>query len=172
MTGEERRKKIIEILADSVKPLSGTALAKEFSISRQVIVQDIALLRAENKNIISTNKGYMLYKTTQTNHTVREIVKVSHNTHQVLEEFYSIVDAGGTILNVFVEHELYGQIEADLYISNRTDAEEFYHKLSQCHNKPLKFLTDEIHYHTIEAKNRDTMEKILDNLTKKGILLF
>ena len=59
MEGDERRKKIIEILHGRKMPVSGTELAAELGVSRQVIVQDIALLRATDKNILSTNKGYI-----------------------------------------------------------------------------------------------------------------
>lgn len=49
MSGEERRGKIIQALKNSDKAVSATTLAKEFDVSRQVIVQDVALLRANGK---------------------------------------------------------------------------------------------------------------------------
>jgi hypothetical protein len=171
MNGEERRKAIMEELARAAQPVSGTLLASRLHVSRQVIVQDIALLRAENKNIISTNKGYMLYKSEENRLRARRTVKVSHDTDQVLEEFYTVVDLGGLVLNVFIEHELYGQLEADLCISSRADAEDFAERMASCKDKPLKFLTDEVHYHTLEAKNEEVLDRIVRKLDEKGFLV-
>lgn len=170
MHGDERRKRIIEILTNTTKPISGTALAEIFHISRQVIVQDIALLRAENKNIISTNKGYLLYQTKEHKSLCRRTVCVSHNKDQVLEEFYTIVDLGGTVLNVFVEHELYGQIEASLYVNSRADAYEFTQNMKSSKDKPLNILTDGVHYHTIEAKTEKILDRIEEELKEAGFL--
>lgn len=55
MEGEKRREQLIALLKQADIPVSGTDLAKRLGVSRQVIVQDIALLRAVNKNILSTN---------------------------------------------------------------------------------------------------------------------
>ncbi len=98
MTGEERRTKIIEILRDSEEPVSGAELAKRLHVSRQVIVQDIALLRAVNRNIISTTKGYVLY--------VKEVQKVNrcflvrHSDDEIEDELCTIVDNGGKVMDV------------------------------------------------------------------------
>lgn len=54
--GEKRRSQIIKILKDSKSPVSGTKLAKVLKVSRQVIVQDMALLRAQRMQILSTYK--------------------------------------------------------------------------------------------------------------------
>ena len=60
MKGEERRKQLLNILSSSNNPVSGGTLAKELNVSRQIIVQDISLLRANGPTIFSTNKGYLL----------------------------------------------------------------------------------------------------------------
>ena len=96
MTGTERRTKIVELIQNSEKPLSGTALAKQCDVSRQVIVQDIALIRASGYDIISTNRGYIIQEP-----LVRErVFKVNHTDEQLEEELYSIIDLGGTVVNV------------------------------------------------------------------------
>ena len=59
MDAKTRRKEILNIIKYNMEPVSGSALAKKLNVSRQVIVQDIALLRAENNDIISTHKGYI-----------------------------------------------------------------------------------------------------------------
>lgn len=59
MAGEERRQEILKYIEESKKPVSGQKLAEIFHVSRQVIVQDIALLRAGDREILSTNRGYV-----------------------------------------------------------------------------------------------------------------
>ncbi len=171
LDGEGRREEIIRILAQSSRPVSGTELARQMGVSRQVIVQDVALLRATNKNILSTNKGYILFAPQAEQEACKKTLCVRHTTEQVLEEFYTIVDLGGKILDVVVEHDLYGQIAVDLIIVNRSDAEEFYTKMMNSQVKPLKELTQDIHYHTIVAKDAAVMERIEQALLEKGYLL-
>lgn len=170
LDGEQRREEIIQILLNSSRPISGTELSGELGVSRQVIVQDIALLRATNKNILSTNKGYVLFEPRLESGMCKKAVCVRHTTEQVLDEFYTIVDLGGKILDVVVEHDLYGQIAVDLIIASRQDAEEFFRKMKSSGVKPLKELTEDIHYHTIVARDQQAMERIEQALLKKGYL--
>lgn len=172
MNGEERRKKIMDILKNSERPLSGSALAKQLSVSRQIIVQDIALLRAVNKNILSTNKGYVIFQDTSVGEVaVRRTIAVMHSDQQILDELYTIVDLGGNILDVVVEHGVYGQITCDLIIHNRQDAISFVKQCENANAKGLGTLTDGKHYHTIEAKSDAMLDVIEAALAKKGYLL-
>ena len=116
MEGQMRRDTIIKMLGEKGKPLSGTELAKELGVSRQVIVQDIALLRAVNKNILSTNKGYVLYDPSEETQKARRTIAVSHSDEQTQDELYTIVDFGGKVLDVVIEHDIYGQITVDLIL--------------------------------------------------------
>lgn len=109
--GDRRRAQILEILRESEQPVSGTDLAGRLHVSRQVIVQDVALLRAENKEIMSTYKGYVLPSVEKQSGCVR-VFRVNHTTEETLDELQTMVDYGGTVLDVFVEHPLYGQIRA------------------------------------------------------------
>lgn len=171
LDGEQRRAEIIRLLAGSRSPVSGTELARRLKVSRQVIVQDVALLRAVNKNILSTNKGYLLFEPGREAGECRKTLCVRHSTEQVLDEFYAIVDLGGKVLDVVVEHELYGQIAVDLIIASRQDAEEFCQKMKENRAKPLKELTEDIHYHTVVAKDETTMNRIENALREKGFLM-
>ena len=170
MTGEERRTQILQMLKDQTSPLSGTALADAFHVSRQVIVQDIALMRAENHRILSTNRGYLYHRTDTAEPLPKRVVSVRHTTEQVLEEFTTILELGGKILDVVVEHELYGQIRVDLMIESQQDAQEFYEKLMQSKDKPLKILTGDCHYHTIAAPSEKLLDLIEQALQKNGFL--
>lgn len=166
-----RREQILHLLESQQKPVSGTVLAKLFQVSRQVIVQDIALLRAENKNILSTNKGYILFQPMQESEYCRQVVCVRHSMEETEAELNTIVDNGGGVLDVSVEHDLYGQISADLIINNRADVAEFIDRMNVSESKPLKVLTSDIHFHTIKAKTPEILSRIEESLSKQGFLI-
>ena len=115
MTGVERREKLLSMLAKSKEPIAGAEMAKRLSVSRQVIVQDIALLRAADNNIVSTNRGYVLLKPGK----CERIFKVRHTAEEIEKELQIIVDNGGRILDVFVYHKIYGVVKAPMNIKTR-----------------------------------------------------
>ena len=170
MTGEVRRMKIRQMLLDAHQPLSGTALARGLHVSRQVIVQDIALMRAEHLPILSTNKGYLLGPDAVRSSQPKRVFFVRHATDRVLEEFMTVIDLGGRILDVAVEHELYGPIRADLLIENRQDAQDFVDRLKNCRDNPLKVLTDDCHFHTVAAPSEKLLDLIEGELRSRGFL--
>ena len=172
MTGEQRRNQILSMLMKQQVPLSGTTLANYFHVSRQIIVQDIALMRAENHHILSTNKGYLYRSAEEEDCQPKRVFFVRHDTSQVMDEFITVLELGGKILDVAVEHELYGQIRVDLLIENMQDAKEFTSKLLSCRDNPLKVLTDDCHYHTISAPTEKLLDFIEAELKSKGFLIF
>ncbi len=171
MTGGERRSRILQRLKESRNPLSGLALAGEFHVSRQVIVQDIALMRAENHGILSTNKGYIYRPEGIETPQPKRVFFVKHSTEQVLDEFLTVVELGGRVLDVAVEHELYGQIRVDLLIETVQDALDFNARLGACRDNPLKVLTDDCHYHTVAAPTEKLLDVIEQELKKKDYLV-
>ena len=170
MTGEQRRTEIRRMLQQSQQPLTGTALANALHVSRQVIVQDIALMRAEHLPILSTNKGYLLRPDDVRLQQPKRVFFVRHTTEQVLEEFMTVIDLGGRILDVAVEHELYGPIRADLLIENAQDARVFVTRLGTCRDNPLKVLTDDCHFHTVAAPSEKLLDLIESELRSRGFL--
>lgn len=169
MDGNERREKLIEIIAASKKPISGGELAQMLGVSRQVIVQDIALLRASDIDIISTTKGYLLYQSKEERH--QRIIHVKHSTEDIEDELCTIVDNGGKVLDVHVIHEIYGQIVTELIIRNRNDVYDFVKQVNEKKITPLKELTAGTHRHTIAADSEDTLNRIVDALRKKNYLI-
>ena len=161
MTGEERRTRIIEILRSSEEAVSGAELSKRLNVSRQVIVQDIALLRAVNRNIISTTKGYVLYY--QEVQKVNRCFLVKHSDEEIEDELCTIVDNGGKVMDVIVMHDIYGEISTGLILKNRKDVYDFVEKRKGHKTIPLMELTGGIHLHTVEADS----EMILDSIEKK-----
>ena len=170
MTGEARRNQIRQMLLDASHPLSGAALAAALHVSRQVIVQDIALMRAEQTAILSTNKGYLLGADAVRASQPKRVFFVRHTTGQVMEEFMAVIDLGGRILDVAVEHELYGPIRADLSIENAQDAADFAERLANCRDNPLKVLTDDRHFHTVAAPSEKLLDLIEQELRTRGFL--
>lgn len=169
MDGKQRREKIMELLTSTMDAMSGTALAKHLGVSRQVVVQDIALLRATNKNIISTTRGYMLYVSEEKK--PKRCFLVKHTTDQIEDELCSIVDNGGKVLDVIVMHDIYGQIQTDLILTNRQEVVEFVKKIQTEKMVPLKALTDGIHLHTVEADSEAVLDRIEEELREKKYLI-
>ena len=166
MNGEKRRENIINILRTSKAPVSGIALAKALDVSRQVIVQDIALLRAKDIVINSTNKGYVLEEKNET----KRILKVKHEDDEVWKELTTIVDLGGIVLDVFVYHKIYGVIKADMNIRSRRDIKIYMEELSSGKSSLLKNVTSGYHYHTVAAEDEKTLDIIQEELGKMGFL--
>lgn len=171
MDGNNRRKKLEELLLQKKEPVSGTDLAKILNVSRQVIVQDIALLRACNKNILSTYKGYLIFQNEATASRPTKTFYVNHNDQQMKEELYTIVDNGGNVLDVIVDHPIYGQIIVDLIINSRADVDEFCEKMEKENSRPLNELTNGCHYHTVTAADEKTLLRIEAKLQEKGYLI-
>ena len=169
--GNERRTKIEEMLSSNSSPISGTKLAQILGVSRQVIVQDIALLRAKNKDILSTNKGYILYDSHEEENFCSAIICVRHSKEETFDELKTIVELGGRVKDVFVDHDFYGQIHTDLIINDLSDVEDFVKTMNDSKSQPLKVLTGDIHYHTILAPTQKVLSLIRKELQEKSFLV-
>lgn len=168
MTGEQRRERILELLLAAQRPLSGSTLAKELGVSRQVIVQDMALLRARTDlEILSTYQGYLLHRREELH---RRVFKVRHSADRTAEELQDIVDLGGVVEDVFVYHRVYGVVRGMLQIASRQDVEDFMARLRDSSSTPLMCITGEYHYHTVTAPDDQTLERIGRRLKEKGFL--
>lgn len=167
MTGSDRRQEILKNIKESDRPVSGSKLARDYDVSRQVIVQDIALLRASGYDIISTNRGYVLEGQT----CAERVFKVRHTDEQLETELCTIVDLGGQVKNVMVNHKVYGHIEAELGITSRRKVKEFLEDIESGKSTPLKNITSDYHYHTVTADSEETLGLIEDELRKLGFLV-
>ena len=168
MTGTERREFIINHIKNSKSPVPGKALAELCDVSRQVIVQDVALIRTAGYDIISTNRGYIIQNAPS---AVSRVVKVQHTDEQMEAELNAIVDLGGNVVNVMVNHKAYGHMEAPLGINSRKKAQDFVDTIKSGKSSPLKNITSNYHYHTIEAENEETLDLIEQALKEKGFLI-
>lgn len=170
MTSTERRAQIERILNEETEAISGSTLAERFSVSRQVIVGDIALMRASGLKISATPRGYIMVKENRTPKNVYTIV-CKHSDKNMAKELYAVVDNGGAVLDITVEHAFYGQIVGELQIFSRYDVDLFLEKIERNKAEPLSKLTGGIHLHTIEYKDKESLERILQALRKDEILI-
>lgn len=169
--GEERRNVIINLLKKSTKPITGSELAKDTNVSRQVIVQDISLLKVSDEPIIATNRGYLYAAETEESAQFKKKVVCKHRPEETLHELELIVDCGVTIQDVIVEHAFYGELTGSLMISSRFDAKEFVDKISQTEASLLSELTDGIHIHTLTADSEEKITAAYSALKEAGILI-
>ena len=168
MLSDARRQAILEILHQSSQPVSASALASRFSVSRQVIVGDVALLRASGADISATPRGYMVQRLP--NGLIRQLV-CRHSVSQTEAELYAMVDHGCTVIDVIVEHPVYGQLTAPLQLSNRYDVGLFLERCASHEARPLADLTSGIHLHTLSCPDEAAFERVCAALSKAEILV-
>ena len=168
MSSNERREKIFQMLTESDACISASRLAELFGVTRQIIVSDIAILRANGKKIMAGRNGYLLEK--EKNEGLIESIICRHRADQVPDEFYAVVDNGGVVLNVMVEHPIYGQISADLNIASRYDAQKFMEATRSSGATQLCELTGGLHIHMIRVPDKEAYARILHTLDMHGIL--
>lgn len=169
MQGKKRREEILSILKGKKEPISGTVLAAKLGVSRQIIVQDIAILRASGIDIIATPKGYL--SPNGVNEGLIKIIACHHNRENTERELEIIVDNGGKVLDVIVEHSLYGEIKGLLMLNSRLDIKNFISQYEKTDNKPLSFLTGGTHLHTVNVPNENSFKKIILQLKEEGYLI-
>lgn len=161
---ENRRKHMIQLLKASKTPLSGSFMAEKYGVSRQIIVQDIAIIKAMNYDIISTNKGYVM----ASRHCVSRVFKMCTEGEDSRAELTSIVDLGGRVIDVFVKHKVYGELRAPFLVTSRRDITEFFRQLESSKSSQLQQVTSNYHYYTVEADSDEILDQIAMELDKKG----
>jgi len=162
----ERRKAIVNLLLASKSPISGGELSEQFNVSRQIIVQDITVLKGLGYEILSTHNGYIMQKSP----FVERVFKFKHTTEQTEDELTTIVDLGGTIVDVFVWHKVYGRISATLNIFSKLQVRQFLEGVRTGKSTELMNITGGYHYHTIRAESEAVLDKIGDCLKEKNYL--
>ena len=153
MTTAERRAAILQQLAHAGAPIAARTLATHYGVSRQVIVQDLAVIRASHPGIISTARGYVLEQPDRTG-----------------QELNLIVDCGGQVKNISISHRVYGRITAEMDIRSRQDVREFLQSFEDSSSTVLSTATDGYHYHLVEAATPDRLSLIEKELKEHGFL--
>lgn len=166
MKADERRENLKKILMESAAPVSGSALARRLSVSRQVIVTDIAILRAEGIEITSTTQGYIMSRET----LCKRIFKVHHSREECEAELNLFVDCGAIVKDVFVSHRVYGVIRGELDIRSRLDVQAFLESIRSGRSTLLSSTTEGFHYHTLLAPSEEILDMIENRLWEMGFL--
>lgn len=166
MNTTERRREILKILQNADSPVAARALASRFGVSRQVIVQDLAVIRASTPGILSTTKGYVMQQDCS---CTREF-KVRHSQEKAADELNLIVDCGGRVKNISISHRVYGRVSAEMDIRSRQDVCEFVGTLKNSRSTVLSSATSGYHYHLIEAANEERLNLIEKQLKDAGFL--
>lgn len=167
MKAEKRREEILSLISNVDSPVPANVLKDKFNVSRQVIVQDVAILRANGYNVIATNRGYVLNAESR----ATRVFKCRHSFEEIVDEGALIIEAGGRIEDIFVNHRVYGRICARLDLRSRTHVEELYRSLVSGASKPLMSVTDGYHYHTVSADGEAALDDIEEKLRERGFLI-
>ena len=169
MTNLERREQIIKILTESSNNINATELAKSFGVTRQIIVSDIAILRAQGHKISSAKSGYCIEP--EGDGRIIESIVCRHTSEEVVDELYCVVDNGGYVLDVIVEHPVYGQLSGELNLRSRNDVDEFVRRVRVSGASQLCDLTGGLHIHTLSLPDKEAYAKITDALKSLGVLI-
>lgn len=161
---DNRKDAILTRLSQTKDPVSASVLAQELGVTRQVIVGDVALLRAAGSNVVATPRGYLLDRRENASY----VINSNHNSSRLLEELYIIIEHGCGLLNVIVEHPVYGRLTCDLNIFTRGEAEAFVQKLLDAGCQPLSAITKEGHLHTLQCPSEAHFRKLQEELKEKG----
>lgn len=165
---EKRQEEILKILRKSEKPVKGEYLGEKLGVTRQVIVHDIALLRAQGVGVLATNRGYLFPK--EQSGLLKKIVVQHTKTEDMEKELQIMVDHGAIVKDTIVDHPFYGELRGLLEIQNRKDIEDFIQEVREHGAVPLSKLTEGIHIHTLEVEDEETFEKIKKELKATGYL--
>jgi transcriptional regulator of NAD metabolism len=165
----ERRRRIVERMRALGGPVRGGELAKHFRVSRQCLVQDVAILRAGGEEIVATPRGYRLPLAAP--HAHRAILACEHPPERTKEELQTLVDHGVKVLDVIVEHPVYGELRGSLMIESRTDVDDFLEQVRASQAELLSSLTHGVHLHTVEAARPESISRAKAALRARGILL-
>lgn len=168
-SGEARRRRIMSWMRNHGGPVRGGELAKHFHVSRQCLVQDVAILRAGGEEIMATPRGYQLPTVKERAH--RAVIACKHEPERTEEELQTLVDYGVKILDVIVEHPLYGELRGSLMLESRADVQDFLDHVHSSKATLLSALTGGVHLHTVEASRPEAISRARTDLRKRGILL-
>lgn len=166
---EERRRQLLELLSHSPRPLSGTEVGQRLGISRQTVVQDIALLRARGEPVVATARGYLM-ATALIPRCHRALLPVKHTPEDTEDELSLLLDLGLRVVDVQVDHPVYGEIRGMLMLDSREDLREWLKEIRQKRARLLSELTGGFHLHTVEAPRADLLERARNALRERGFL--
>lgn len=171
LAGEERRRTLLKLIEQSTEPITGSELAQRVAVSRQVVVQDLSLLKAKGHQIVATARGYVSLSNDSSPSTCTRKIVCRHTAEEMETEMNVIVDEGVTIRDVIVDHPVYGSLTGQLMVKSRRDVRAFLERIEDHQAAPLSHLTGGLHIHTLEADHEDAIDAAIMELDKLGILV-
>ena len=168
MNAAQRRERILTRLTGASEPMSASLLAGELGVSRQIVVGDVALLRAAGAQIDATPRGYQLHPAAK---GYTGILACVHRTAEEMRaELYTVVDQGGVVVDVAVENPLYGELRGNLNLASRYDVDNFIQQAKDTPEALLSRMTGGVHLHTLRCPDRASFERIRAELDRQGLL--
>lgn len=168
MNAAQRRETILERLSRAETPVSASALAAQLGVSRQIVVGDVALLRAGGAQIDATPRGYQLHPAEK---GYTGILACVHRTEDEMRmELYTVVDQGGVVMDVAVENSLYGELRGNLNLASRYDVDNFIQQAKNAPESLLSRMTGGVHLHTLHCPDAESFQRIKKALDEKGLL--
>jgi len=171
ITGEARRTFILKLLKEANQPITGSSFAEKANVSRQVIVQDISILKAKKEPIIATSQGYLYMANEKDEKKNQMVIACNHKPVQTREELNIIVDHGVTVKDIKIEHPVYGDLSASIMVSNRKEVDQFIKQIEETNAPYLAPLTNGTHLHTVEADTPEKLQDACKKLFEAGILI-
>ena len=171
LAGEERRRTLLQLIEESTEPITGSELARHVSVSRQVVVQDLSLLKAKGHQIVATARGYVYLRQETTPAFYTRKVVCRHSADEIEAEMNAIVDEGVTLKDVIIDHPVYGSITGQLMVKSRRDVKAFLERVRAHSASPLSHLTGGLHIHTLEADQNEALDAAVAALDRLGILV-
>ena len=142
MNAAQRRERILTRLTGASEPMSASLLAGELGVSRQIVVGDVALLRAAGAQI----------------------------DEEMRAELYTVVDQGGVVVDVAVENPLYGELRGNLNLASRYDVDLFLRQAADTPECLLSRMTGGVHLHTLHCPDEASFRRVKAALAEKGLL--
>ena len=167
MDTDKRRKAILNLLKTSPQPIKGQELAEAFNVTRQVVVKDLAIIKAADPSIVSTFGGYLALKDKGVH---KRIFRVRHTGDEMYDELRIILKYGGTTEDIVIEHPYYGELKGNLYIRTLNDLEKFLDEFKKSGALPLSELTGGVHMHTVTCQDEASLGLIEEELTEEGFI--
>lgn len=156
------------MLRSSPEPITGSTFSDQLGVSRQAIVNDIAILRAAGEQITGSPRGYRMADDPP---GVRALIRCDHPPDRGREEFEILLDRGITVLDVGVEHSVLGEVRAPILIETRADIDRCSETITEAGEMPLSAITRGVHSHMVRAPNRDALDAAMRELRERGILI-
>lgn len=131
MPTAERQDFILDLLKKATTPLTGSEIAKMTNVSRQIIVQDISILKAKKEPVVATSQGYIYLHEEKGQPLEQMTIVCNHTPEETEQELYILVDHGVSVKDVIIEHPVYGDLTASIRVSNRKKWLNLFEKLKK-----------------------------------------